>query len=157
MGQAHAWLRLAALLGDRAGEQDRSSLVTLRVGRIHRRVPVAPGARGHAGPAAEGAISGAAWFISGDAPGNQDFVKAYRAKYNNDPDQFAAQAYAGVYLLANGFKTAGATDSKSLRDGLAKLRNVDTILGKFSFNESRDAVHTPILQVIKDGKFELFQ
>ena len=110
-----------------------------------------------AGPAAEGAISGAAWFISGDAPGNQEFVKAYRAKYNSDPDQFAAQAYAGVYLLANGLKTAGASDSKSLRDGLAKLRNVDTVLGKFSFSENRDAIHTPVVQVIKGGKFELFQ
>ncbi|MGE3271255.1 MAG: ABC transporter substrate-binding protein, partial [Chloroflexota bacterium] len=95
-----------------------------------------------AGPAAEGAISGAAWFIGADTPGNQDFVKAYQEKYSNPPDQFAAQAFTGVYLLAYAIRDAGKADSQSIRDALAKLKDVDTVLGKFSVAANREAVHT---------------
>ncbi len=110
-----------------------------------------------AGPAAEGAISGAAWFIGNDTPGNKAFVEAYKNKYGVNPDQFAAQAYAGVYLLANAIKAAGSGDSKAIRDALAKTKDLDTVLGKFSFDEQRNPVHPPVVQVIKDGQFELFK
>ncbi|AFM28126.1 ABC transporter substrate-binding protein [Desulfomonile tiedjei] len=110
-----------------------------------------------AGPFAEGAISGAAWFIGNDTPGNKAFVEAYKARYGSNPDQFAAQAYAGVYILAHAIKTAGSADSKAVRDVLAKIKDLDTVLGKFSMNEKRDPVHSPVVQIIKNGKFELFQ
>ncbi|HMK34157.1 MAG TPA: ABC transporter substrate-binding protein [Desulfomonilaceae bacterium] len=110
-----------------------------------------------AGQFAEGAISGAAWFIGNDTPGNKAFVEAYTSRYGTNPDQFAAQAYAGVYILAHAVKTANSSDSKAMRDALAAIRDLDTVLGKFSFNEKRDPVHPPIVQIIKNGKFELFQ
>lgn len=110
-----------------------------------------------AGPAAEGAISGAAWFIGAETPGNQAFVKAYQDKYGSPPDQFAAQAYTGVYLLAYAIRDAGKADSQSIRDALAKLKDVDTILGKFSVAANREAVHTPIVQEVKSGQFAIFK
>jgi branched-chain amino acid transport system substrate-binding protein len=109
-----------------------------------------------AGPAAEGAISGAAWFIAADTPGNRAFVQAYQQKYGSPPDQFAAQAYAGVYLLAQAIRDADASTGPAIRDALAKLKDVDTVLGKFSFAENREAVHTPIVQEVKNGEFALF-
>lgn len=109
-----------------------------------------------AGKAAEGAISGAAWFISANNPGNQEFVAAYKAKYNSDPDQFAAQTFAGFYILANAIKTAGSADSTAIRDALAKTKDLDTVLGKFSFTDAREPVHQPVVQVVKNGKFDLF-
>ncbi len=110
-----------------------------------------------AGPFAEGAISGAAWFIGNDTPGNKAFVEAYKGKYGTNPDQFAAQAYAGAYILAHAIKTAGSSDSKLVRDAMANIKDLDTVLGKLSFNAQRDPVHPPIVQIIKNGKFELFQ
>lgn len=110
-----------------------------------------------AGPLAEGAISGAAWFIGNDTPGNKAFVEAYKTKYGSNPDQFAAQAYAGVFIVAHAIKTAGSADPKAIRDAMANIKNLDTVLGKFSFNEKRDPVHPPIVQVIQNGKFELFK
>ncbi|HLG70435.1 MAG TPA: ABC transporter substrate-binding protein [Chloroflexota bacterium] len=114
-----------------------------------------------AGPAAEGIIVGAAWIDSSPNPQSQAFVKAYKAKYNLDPDQFAAQAYAGVQILSDALKRANlsgdtAKDRTALRDALAQTKNVDTVLGKFSFTSGRDADHPPVVQVIKDGKFVLF-
>ena len=84
-------------------------------------------------------------------------MKAYQEKYGNTPDQFAAQAYTGVYLLAYGLRDAGKVESAPLRDALAKLKDVDTILGKFSVASNREAVHTPVVQEVKDGKFALFK
>lgn len=110
-----------------------------------------------AGPAAEGAISGAAWFIGNDTPGNKAFVEAYKARYGSDPDQFAAQAYAAMYILAHAIKAAGKLDSQAIRDALAKTKDLKTVLGTFSFDAQRNPVHPPIVQIIKDGKFVLFK
>lgn len=110
-----------------------------------------------AGPAAEDAITGAAWLISNDTPGNKVFVEAYNKQYGSNPDQFAAQAYTGVYILANAIKTAGSSSSTAIRDAMANIKNLDTVLGKFSFDAQRNPVHSPVVQVIKNGKFELFK
>jgi branched-chain amino acid transport system substrate-binding protein len=110
------------------------------------------------GQFAEGAISGAAWFISNDTPGNKDFVAAYKGRYDGvNPDQFAAQAYAGVRILAHAIAKAGSGDSKAVRDVMAQIKDLDTVLGKYSFDQGRNPVHEPIVQIIKNGKFELFQ
>jgi branched-chain amino acid transport system substrate-binding protein len=110
------------------------------------------------GPAAEGIVVGAAWHPASELPRNQEFVKAYKAKFNSDPDQFAAQAYAGVYILATAMKSAGANvDRASLRDALAALKDVSTVLGPFSFTEGRDANHPPVIQVVKGGKFDVLK
>ncbi len=114
-----------------------------------------------AGKAAEGIIVGAAWIDTSPNPMSQDFVKNYKAKYNADPDQFAAQAYAGVQILADALKRTSlsgdvAKDRSALRDAMAQTKNVDTVLGKFSFTSGRDADHPPVVQVIKDGKFAIF-
>jgi branched-chain amino acid transport system substrate-binding protein len=109
------------------------------------------------GQFAEGAISGCAWLITNSIPGNKEFVEAYKAKYGSDPDQFAAQAYAGVYILTEAIKKAGSKDSTAIRNALAGIRDLDTVLGKFSFDQGRNPIHAPIVQVIKNGKFQLFQ
>jgi branched-chain amino acid transport system substrate-binding protein len=110
-----------------------------------------------AGRAAEGAISGAAWFIGNPSPENQRFVTAYRARFGGDPDQFAAQAYAGVYMLAEAMSRASQAGSAGIRDALASLRDLDTVLGRFSFDEQRNPVHDPVVQTVRDGRFDLFR
>ena len=109
-----------------------------------------------AGEAAEGAVSGAAWLVSAEHPKNKAFVEAYSAKYGAAPDQFAAQAYDGAYLIATAIKNAGSTDRTAIRDALGKITNYEGVLGTFSF-EGREPRHTPVVQVVKDGKFELYK
>ena len=113
-----------------------------------------PGLIKNAGDAAEGVIVGAAWNISSTAPLNVKFVNDYKKKFTHAPDQFATQAYAGVYIAYNAAKASGGgADRKALRDALAKTKNLDTVLGKFSFTEGRDADHVSIVQEVKGGKF----
>ena len=109
------------------------------------------------GPAAEGVVVGAAWNSASTNPKSVDFIKNFKAKYNADPDQFAAQAYAGVYILAEGMKQGkSATDRKMLRDGLAQVKGLDTTLGTFSFNNDRDAEHPAVVQIVKNGAFAVY-
>ncbi len=113
-----------------------------------------------AGDAAEGAIGFIGWSATSDAPGNQSFVRNYRAKYGIQPEPWAAQSYATLYVLANAIKTAQSTDAAAIRDALAQTQDFPTILGKsgaFSFNPDGDALYDQIIMVVKDGELQFFE
>ncbi len=113
------------------------------------------------GQAAEGSISGSPWFLDDPSPKNQAFVKAYTKKYGMAPDQFAAQAYDALYIMAEGIKAVKLSgtlekDRTALRDALAKVKNFKGVGGTFSFNASRDAEQKGRVLTIKKGKFAIF-
>ena len=118
---------------------------TLVIGEVQR-----------AGNAAEGAITIALWSERADAPGNRAFVENYRAKFGGEPDAFAAQSYTSVHLLAKAIADAQSTEASAIRDALARLRDVPTVLGPFSFDAHGDGVHDAITLVVENGKFEVF-
>ena len=109
------------------------------------------------GEAAEGTITFTSWDSAADTPGNQAFVQNYSAKYGMEPNIWAAQCYAAVNILAKGIADAQSTDAKAIAAALANVRDFDTILGKFSFNAVGDAVYDPIVLIVKEGKFEVFE
>lgn len=106
-----------------------------------------------AGDAAEGVVVGAAWNSASDNPENLAFLEAYEAAYGARPDQFGAQAYTGLYLLDAAIQVECSTDHAVLRDSLASLADIPTVLGSFGFNENRDAVHPAVVQIVEDGSF----
>jgi branched-chain amino acid transport system substrate-binding protein len=110
-----------------------------------------------AGQAAEGAISGAAWFSGSKRPKNVAFIAAFTRRYGHAPDQFAAQAYDGLYILAQAIKNAHTTsDRKAVRDALAAIKHYQGATGDFSFTPGRDALEAGSVLVVKGGKFQLF-
>ena len=109
-----------------------------------------------AGAAAEGAVSGTAWYLSNPDPVNKAFVAAYKAKYAKDPDQFAAQAYSAVYILLDALKRTPNVTSvlhDKLRDQLALTTGVKTPLGEFSFTATHDVNQKVYVVQIKNGVF----
>ena len=111
----------------------------------------------NAGDAAEGAISFAGWISAADTPGNQDFVQKYRVAYGSEPNAWTAQSYAAVYILVAAIVEAQSTDPTAIRDVLANTKNFDTVLGTFSFNAVGDAVYDPIVQIVENGEFQIFE
>ena len=109
-----------------------------------------------AGEAAEGAISFTSWSSTGNIPANSIFVENYRAKYGDEPSRYSAMSYATVHILAKAIADAQSSDSRAIRDALAQIENLDTILGSFSFDTNGDAVYDPAVLIVKDGKFEVF-
>lgn len=110
-----------------------------------------------AGTAAEGVIVGAAWNSASDNSQNQKFIADYKAKYSADPDQFAAQAYAGMQIIDNAVRIGCSGERDAINTNFAKVKDLQTVLGNFSFDENRDAVQDALVQVIKDGKFTILK
>ena len=109
------------------------------------------------GPAAEGVLVGTSWNSASPDPVNQKFIEEMKARGTN-PDQFAAQAYTGVMVIADALKRAGGTGSREdVKKGFGMVKDLPTPLGKFSFTASRDGEHEPALQQVKDGKFVIVQ
>jgi len=114
-----------------------------------------------AGDAGKRAESGSAWYINNTFASNAGFVQAYRAKYSADPDQFAAQGYAAILILADAAKRANLTfsdtpgDRTKLRDAMESV-NIDTPLGRFQFTSNHDVKQTIwVIQMDGNGGFTL--
>ena len=74
----------------------------------------------------------------------------------SEPDQFAAQAYDTLFIVADAIKAAGAADPEKIKDALGKVKR-SGVLGAFSFTPGRDPADTTGVVVIelKGGKFGL--
>ena len=108
-----------------------------------------------AGDAGKGARSGSAWYLGNTFASNADFVAAYRAKYNADPDQFGAQGYAAIKILADSAARANlsfsnlAGDRTKLRDAMETVK-IDSPMGPFQFTSTHD-VHQTVWVIQMDG------
>ncbi|WP_312203029.1 ABC transporter substrate-binding protein [Anaerospora hongkongensis] len=107
-----------------------------------------------AGSAAEGAVVASPWYPGKEDEKVKNFVAAFKAKYNKEPDQFSAQAYDALYIMANAIENAGSTtDRKKLRDSLATVKDFQGVTGKFAFDAKRNPAMDVTILVVKDGKF----
>ena len=110
-----------------------------------------------AGAAAEGAMTFTGWLSTDDTPGNQTFVENYSATWGMEPGGFAAVSYATAHILATAIQNAQDTDSIAIRDALANIGNLDTILGQFSFDTNGNGVYDPRAMIVKDGMLQPFE
>ena len=108
------------------------------------------------GDAAEGAVAFSGWSDMADTPGNQAFVEKYQMRHGVVPEPWAAQSYATLYILAEAIMEAQSTEAAAVRDALANIMDLDTILGQFSFNADGDAVYDPIIMMVADGALQVF-
>jgi len=108
-----------------------------------------------AGPAAQGTVVGAAWYVNAKYPSNIAFVKEYTAKYGKPPDQFAAQAYAGAQVVAD-LVAHGATTKDQLLAALKSVRVIQTVLGPIGFDPNRDVKSSPVILEIENNGFVYF-
>jgi len=116
----------------------------------------------------DGLYVGSPWSASNATPENSKFIKAYTDKYKDAPDQFAAQAYDAMYIVAEALKKTKltgtlATDRAALRDALPAVKHVGAtgpfafrqVMGKDGKPAGYDAQQVPIVSVTKDGKFSI--
>ncbi len=78
----------------------------------------------------------------------------FRARYNKDPDQFSAQAYDCMHILATAMNKAGAAEPERIRDALL-LTNYNGVMDPFTFTPGRDPASTEgvVVLAMQDGKF----
>ena len=85
----------------------------------------------------------------------KEFVARYQEKYGALPDTFAALGYDAARLLADAIKRAGSSDSKALRDALAKTSGFEGVTGQISFDTNRNASKPGLIVRVKGGRFEI--
>jgi branched-chain amino acid transport system substrate-binding protein len=108
-----------------------------------------------AAAAGKGARSASAWYLGNTFTSNAEFVSAYKAEYNKDPDQFAAQGYAAIKIIADAAKRANLTfsdlpgDRDKLRAAMETV-NIQTPLGPFQFTANHDVKQT-VWVIAMDG------
>jgi branched-chain amino acid transport system substrate-binding protein len=110
-----------------------------------------------AGDAAEGVVVGAAWNSSSDNPENAAFLSDYEEKFGSQPDQFAAQAYAGLHMIDAAVRSECSGERDAIKEGLGAIEDMPTVLGSISILDNRDAEHEAVVQVVEDGKFTVLE
>jgi branched-chain amino acid transport system substrate-binding protein len=91
-----------------------------------------------------------------DAPVVQDFVAAYKNKYQETPNSMAALSYDGLKLLADAIVRANSTDPAKIRDALAQTRDFQGVTGRVSIDAERNASKSAVILQIKDGKIQYY-
>ena len=107
---------------------------------------------------AEGSLSfieGAPWE---KLPGGLNFIAKYsQAKYAEPPEAYGPFAFAAATLIMDAIEKVGP-DRKKVRDVLNKTENVDTIIGKVTFDDHRQNI-VPLISkyVVQDNKWVLWE
>ena len=79
------------------------------------------------------------------APEIQNFVKAYKAKFNVVPDSLAALAYDAAKVLADAIKRAGGTEGAKLKDAINATKDFPGVTGKITLDGKRNAVKPAVV------------
>jgi branched-chain amino acid transport system substrate-binding protein len=134
------------------------SLITKQIRQLGMTTPLlgGDGWDGLIHEAGDEALNG--YFSTGFAadstePKVQAFVKAYRARFNAEPDTFSALGYDSVFLLRDAILKAGSADPTKVKDALASISG-NYITGSMSFDLKRNPVKSVvILEIVKkNGK-----
>jgi branched-chain amino acid transport system substrate-binding protein len=78
----------------------------------------------------------------------QNFRKAYRAKFNREPDSIAALGYDAAKVLADSIKRAGTTDGPKLRDAIASA-DVAGVTGRLKMNADRNVEKPAVIEELQ--------
>ncbi len=107
------------------------------------------------GQAVEGTYVLGEFLITDPRPEVQTFVKAFRAKYNEDPDLFASLAYDAIYLVKAAVELGGPTRD-GIHEALPKLKDVPSVVyGTVTFDPETRRAQNPKFEdlIVKDGAF----
>ncbi len=109
-----------------------------------------------AGEAANGIVF-PQFFVPSQVTGDgKAFVEAYRAKYQQDPNSFAANAYDSLNVIA----AAGAGTPVLTGDAIwGELKRIDYtgITGEFGFDGNGNVIRSPKIYTLEGGEIVLYQ
>ena len=109
---------------------------------------------------AEGVMLLTPFSADADDAKTQAFVKKYKEAYGDTPNQFAADAYDGIYIIAEALQKTGCTPDMSAKDICEKLIEVmptlkfDGLTGEgMTWSKTGEVSKAPRAVVIKDGVY----
>ncbi|MBK5484140.1 MULTISPECIES: ABC transporter substrate-binding protein [Peribacillus] len=82
----------------------------------------------------------------------QDFVAAYKKKYNKTPDAFAALGYDTGYYLADAIKRSGDASPEKIRQALEDVKDLQLVSGTLNLDKNHDPIKSATILEYVDGK-----
>jgi len=117
----------------------------------------APGIFSQVGDDAEGVLMTQTVFdMDSEEPVVRKFVDAYRAKYGEDPNVFAADGYDAMMVFGEVLR-GGADTARDFWKGLRSLRDFQGASGSVQFDEKGDVGKFPRVYAIQDGTLVDFE
>lgn len=88
-------------------------------------------------------------------PTIQEFVKAFKAKYNEAPNAFHALGYDTVYFLKDAIERSGDNiTGEEIKKNLAATKDLKLITGTFTVDEKHNPVKSATVLEFKNGNQE---
>jgi branched-chain amino acid transport system substrate-binding protein len=88
------------------------------------------------------------FYFESTEPKVQEFVKNFRARFNEVPDAMAALGYDSVMILVDAIK---------LRDTIAATKDFDGVTGRTTLDPQRNASKSAVILTLKDKTFQLME
>ena len=106
--------------------------------------------------AVEGVMLTGFFHASNTNPAAQEFIKAYKEKYNEEPGTYAAYSYDAARLIIEAIEK-GKADREGIQSYLASVKDFKGATGTTAFDDKHDCIKEPLKLVIKGGKFEIYK
>ena len=103
----------------------------------------------------EGIFYAVSYHVDSPTPGNKEFLDAYRAKYNADPPEDAADGYAAAQVLQAAVEAVGSIDDQQALADWLRDNSVDTILGTLSWDDTGAPEQAFLLAQWQNGDEEI--
>ncbi len=82
-----------------------------------------------------------------------EFIKKYRAAFDQDPDIYAAHAFDAMRVIIRVFSEAMILQTSEIKKGLQfEIKEFPGVTGIIQFDDYGDVHHNPVMFIVKDGK-----
>jgi branched-chain amino acid transport system substrate-binding protein len=95
------------------------------------------------------------FYHESSEPKVREFVKNFKARFNELPDAMAALGYDSAYVLVDAIKRAGTTEGAKLRDAIAATKDFSGVTGKTTIDEKRNASKAAVILTLEGQAFKL--
>ena len=97
------------------------------------------------------------FFSNHYSPQEQDpkvveFVKAYKAEYNQEPSALAVLGYDCALVVIDAIKRAGSDDPEKIRQALEETKKLQITTGLLSIDNNHNPIKSAVVVEIKNGQ-----
>jgi len=107
-----------------------------------------------AGAAMNGNYFSNHYSVDDQDPRVQDFIKRYKARFNEVPDGLAAMGYDAALVMVDSFKRAKSFSGADIRDAIAATKGFAGVTGVITIDKNRNASKPAVMLKIEDGSFK---
>ena len=106
------------------------------------------------GEAVEGLKLTAFFHVSSPSKETQNFIAAYKKKYNEEPGTYAAYAFDAASIVIEAM-SKGKAERKAIMEYVTPLKGFKGATGVIDFDANGDRIGTALKLIVKGGKFQV--